>query len=202
MKKWMAMLGLLLVLTGCVGSGTLVSGRQTPSAPESAAGDVPESQTEDPAAENPFPATYTVPEGWVLADEVSTEDMLFYVEEGHENDAMPDNISVHVGACPYSAEEHDTFREAILRQLTMQLGDSGAQLTGDGSTTAQDYTLYRFTIEDQDGAITEQYYILKDYGFALVHVTSFSGSDNTGIFDAAQTIVDSFVWDEDGELQE
>lgn len=89
-----------------------------------------------------------------------------------------------------------------MRQLTMQLNGSDAQMTGSGSNTAQDYVLYRFTIEDADGTITEQYYILKDYGFCLVQATSFIGSDNESIFEAAQTIVDSFVWNEDSQQEE
>lgn len=58
---------------------------------------------------------------------------------------------------------------------------------------------YTFTIEDAGGTITQQYYILKDYGFCLVQVTSFSGSENKTVFEAAQSIVDSFVWNEDSQ---
>ena len=59
----------------------------------------------------------------------------------------------------------------------MQASSNDAKLSGSGSNTAQGYTLYTFTIEDADGTITQQYYILKDYGFCLVQVTSFSGSE-------------------------
>lgn len=88
-----------------------------------------------------------------------------------------------------------------MRQIAMQVQMSGsddAQLTGSGSNTAQDYILYTFTIDD-GGIITQQYYILKDYGFCLVQVTSFSGTENEKVFEAAQSIVDSFVWNEDNQ---
>ncbi len=92
----------------------------------------------------------------------------------------------------YSAEEHTAFRDAIVQQLLMQLDGVDAQLNGDGTYTEQDYVVYIFTIEEADGVITKQYYIVKDYGYCLVHVTNFSGAKD--VFEAAQDIVDSFVW--------
>lgn len=194
MKTWVAMLGMLLLLTGC-GNG----GNTDLKEPDNVAS---EDSVADQVQDDAFPGTYTVPDGWVKAEDHSTDGMTFYVEKGHEDDELPDNISVNVGDCPYSLEDHTSFRDAIMRQLTMQLNGSDAQLTGSGSNTAQDYVLYRFTIEDADGTITEQYYILKDYGFCLVQATSFTGSDNESIFEAAQTIVDSFVWNEDSQQEE
>lgn len=194
MKTWVVMLGMLLLLTGC-GNG----GNTDLKEPDNVA---PEDSVTDQVENDSFPGTYTVPDGWVKAEDHSTNGMTFYVEKGHEDDELPDNISVNVGECPYSLEDHSSFRDAIMRQLTMQLNGSDAQLTGSGSNTAQDYVLYRFTIEDADGTITEQYYILKDYGFCLVQATSFTGSDNESIFEAAQTIVDSFVWNEDSQQEE
>lgn len=146
--------------------------------------------------------SYEIPDGWSKAEEHSSSGMTFYIEEGHENDELPDNISVGAGSSPYSLEDHISFREAIMRQIATQVQMSGsddAQLSGSGSNTAQGYILYTFTIEDTDGTITQQYYILKDYGFCLVQVTSFSGSENEAVFEAAQSIVDSFVWNEDGQ---
>lgn len=92
----------------------------------------------------------------------------------------------------YSAEEHTAFRDAIVQQLLMQLDGVDAQLNGDGTYTEQDYVVYIFTIEEADGVITKQYYIVKDYGYCLVHVTNFRGAKD--VFEAAQDIVDSFVW--------
>lgn len=194
MKTWVAMLEMLLLLTGC-GNG----GNTDLKEPDNVAS---EDSVADRVQDDAFPGTYTVPDGWVKAEDHSTDGMTFYVEKGHEDDELPDNISVNVGDCPYSLEDHSSFRDAITRQLTMQLNGSDAQLTGSGSNTAQNYVLYRFTIEDADGTITEQYYILKDYGFCLVQATSFTGLDNESIFEAAQTIVDSFVWNEDSQQEE
>ena len=120
--------------------------------------------------------------------------MVFYVEKGHEKDELPDNISISVGVNRYSAEAHTKFKDAIVKQLLMQLNGENAQLDGTGSNTEQGYVVYTFTIDDST-AVTKQYYIVKDFGFCLVQLTNFTGSDSA--YQAAQTIVDSFVWDDE-----
>ena len=82
-----------------------------------------------------FPGSYTVPEGWAKMERYSTENKIFYAEEGHEDEEMPDNISIEVGTNRYGADEHEKFREAILRQLAVQLQSVDAELTGDGTFT-------------------------------------------------------------------
>ena len=202
MKIWLSLcLITMLFLTGCGSNSNLDE-------PDSSVANQVEEDLESSPAEqeqlaedDEFPGTYTVPDGWIEVEECSADGMKFYVEEGHEDDANPDNIAIRVGDCPYSLDDHVSFREAIMRQIARQVQMSGsddAQLTGSGSNTAQDYILYTFTIDD-GGIITQQYYILKDYGFCLVQVTSFSGTENENVFEAAQSIVDSFVWNEDNQ---
>ena len=125
----------------------------------------------------------------------STDSQIFYIEEGHENDEKPDNISIHVGKNKYSLEEHEQFRDAIVQQILMQLDGIEAQLNGDGTYTEQGELLYIFTIDEGD-IVTTQYYIVKDYGFCLIQLTNFSGSETTE--QAARDMVDSFVWDTEG----
>ena len=164
--------------------------------------DVTDSTNKPIEDENSFPGTYTVPDGWIQWEEVSQDGVYAYIEKGHEEDLFPDNIAIRTGENPYSLEDHVSFREAILQQLAMQLNGEDVEVTGSGSNTAQGYILYTFTIEDPDGMITRQYYILQDYSFCLVQVTSFTGSENESIFEAAQSIVDSFVWNEDNKQEE
>ena len=85
----------------------------------------------------------------------STENKIFYAEEGHEDEEMPDNISIEVGTNRYGADEHEKFREAILRQLAVQLQSVDAELTGDGTFTEQDYIVYIFTIHWAIGLIID-----------------------------------------------
>ncbi len=144
-----------------------------------------------PEDENPFPCSYTVPEGWVVAEEASTAEKIFFVKEGHENDEMPDNISIEIGKNRYKADEHERFRQAILQQLLMQLQGVSAELNGDGTYTDQDYILYTFTIK-QENMVFVQYYIVDDYRYCLIYLTNYTGEENAN--EAARALVDSFVW--------
>lgn len=60
--------------------------------------------------------------------------------------------------------------------------------------------VYIFTIEEADGVITKQYYIVKDHVYCLDHVTNFSGTED--VFEVAQGIADSFVWADDSQNEE
>lgn len=187
-----AVLAAVLFLSGCavsIGSGgqDVRSGSESQSQEEQ-----PDTSREAEEEENNIPGSWTVPEGWVLAQRYSTKNKVFYVEEGHEEDSQPDNISVEVGTNRYSAGDHEQFREAILRQLLMQVQGLDAELTGDGTFTEQEYVLYIFTITEPD-VITKQFYIIGDQRYGLVHLTNFTGSEATD--EAAQAIADSFVWD-------
>lgn len=181
------MLGVAILLSGCGGQSADL---QDP-------GNSVESSTTDQKGniepeESVFPGRYTVPDGWGELDKYSTEEKVFYVEEGHEEDEYPDNISINFGTNRYSAEEHESFRDAIVQQLLAQLEGVDAQLNGDGTYTEQGYILYIFTIDEQE-AVTKQYYVVNDYEYCLVHVTNFSKSES--VYEAAQSIVDSLVWD-------
>lgn len=195
-KEIGAALTAMLLLTGC-SSGEIAQTNGSDNASESALANQQENMQTDiaePEQESSIPGSYTVPDGWVKSDKHSSSNMVFYVEKGHEEDELPDNISISVGVNRYSAEEHTKFKDAIVKQLLMQLNGENAQLDGTGSNTEQGYVVYTFTIDDST-AVTKQYYIVKDFGFCLVQLTNFTGSDSA--YQAAQTIVDSFVWDDE-----
>lgn len=190
----LALLASVLLLAGCAtqeGDASSAGSSQSP----------PPSQQEDSSSEPQppegpaIPGSYTVPEGWVKWDAYSNHMQLFYVQEGHEADRQPDNISIHVGKNRYSLEEHEQFRAAIVQQLMMQLKGAAAELNGDGTYTEQGDLLYIFTITADD-IVTIQYYILRDHGFCLVQLTNFSGSETAE--QAARSMVDSFVWEAEG----
>lgn len=149
------------------------------------------SYSSDDEHETDFPGSYTVPDGWVKLEKYSTKDKLFYVEEGRENDELPDNISVEIGTNRYSADEHEKFRDAIVRQLTMQIQGLDAELTGSGTFTAQEDVLYIFTISEKD-VVTRQFYIVGDQRYCLIHLTNYTGSEQAD--DAARAMADSFAW--------
>lgn len=201
-RKFALLLAALLLLAGCGGDSE--EGQETSTSSEGQVSQqAEETKTKDTQAEEKepveLPGTYTVPEGWVELEQYSTGGAFFYVQEGQENEAYPDNIAISVGENPYSLEEHELFREAIVQQLMMQLQGVKGDLKADGTHTAQDYILYTFMI-DEGGIITKQFYIVDDYRFCLVHLTNFSRSEDANA--AAQAMVDSFVWTEQPEAEE
>lgn len=203
-QKSQLLRGVAFILTLLLLAGSLIgcesrhrkSMSDTPSATGSSA-TLDSSQpgdTKPPDIENEsdFPGSYTVPDGWVKMEKYSTEDKIFYVEEGHEEDELPDNISVEVKTNRYSTEDHMKFRDAIVRQLTMQASSVGAELTGEGTFTDQEDVLYIFTISEED-VVTKQFYIVGDNRYCLIHLTNFTGSGRAD--EAARDMADSFVWD-------
>ena len=128
--------------------------------------------------------------------EHSSAEKFFYVKAGQEKDAQPDNISVNVGKNKYSVQNHEAFRDAILRQLSMQTEGENVELKGEGTYTDQGYLVYIFTVRDAGSEMfTKQYYILDDYRYCLIHLTNFSGEDEAER--AAAAMMNSFVWRED-----
>lgn len=202
LQKGSAFVLSLLLLTGSLaGCGDRpvedISGSEDASSTVSSAIPSDSSRSEgavqsDAEREADLPGSYTVPEGWVKMEQYSTQDKIFYAEEGHEEDELPDNISVEIKTNRYSAEDHMKFRDAIVRQLTMQASSAGAELTGEGTFTEQGDILYIFTISEED-VVTRQFYVVGDKRYCLIHLTNFTGSE--GADEAAQTMADSFVWD-------
>ena len=194
MKKILIVLTMVLLLAGCGKNGDSLP---KSSSDESLADhqEPSSSETEILSEDHAILETYTVPEGWEKSEKHSTDSQIFYIEKGHENDEKPDNISIHVGKNKYRLDEHEQFRDAIVQQILMQLGGIEAQLNGDGTYTKQGDLLYIFTIDEGD-IVTTQYYIVKDYGFCLIQLTNFSGSETTE--QDAKDMVDSFVWDTEG----
>lgn len=139
--------------------------------------------------------SYEVPDGWIESKKYSSSSKYFYVLKGEEDDeSQPNNISINRGTNKYAEEDHETFRKAILAQLSFQTsGTENKEITGNGSTTDNRYILYTFIINDKyENVITTQYYIVGNYEYILVHETSFGESKETD--EAAKFIVNSFKW--------
>ncbi len=117
---------------------------------------------------------------------------------GHEEDEQPDNISVEMGTNRYSADEHLQFRDAIVRQLAVQMSGVKGMLTGDGTFTDNGDVLYILTMTEEpaeeggQGIVTRQYYIVGEKRYVLVHLTIFSGDE--AVQQAADKLAKSFVW--------
>ena len=184
-------LALMLLLSAC-GNG------KWPAVPTAGSAPTP-TPTMAPAEERTYNqdfGTYTVPAGWVESVIYSSEDKFFYMKAGTEGEEEPNNISINAGTNRYSLEEHEQFRDAILRQLLYQVQGMEANLTGDGYFTEADIMVYKFQITHEDSdVITTQYYLVNNYSYVLVHETTFSEPEETDT--VAEAIVESFRWPED-----
>lgn len=139
--------------------------------------------------------TFTAPDGWEqVVGEPSSSQKAFYVKEGTDISETPSNISIEQGVNQYTAEDHVQFRQAILRQLSSQV-PKGTKVDGDGSFTEKEkYPVYTFTVTEESGTVTTQYYIVGDKKYILVHSTNFPDKPADDIDDAAEEIVNSFKW--------
>lgn len=140
--------------------------------------------------------SYKIMNGWSENDEHSSSSKFFYVKDGTGNETKPNNISVNFGKNRYSLEEHSQFKDAILRQLSVQIaGSKNVTLNANGSNTDNGYLVYTFIIRDElSNSITTQYYIVGDYKFILVHETTYGVPEETNM--VAKNIVNSFKWKE------
>ena len=139
-------------------------------------------------------ADYTIPEDYVLAEEQSTPDKVFYVHKD-DKEEIPDNISIEVGTNSYALTEHEEFRDAIMFQLEMQADESGAEVeVSDPITTKNGELLYSFVMDGSDG-VTSQHYLVGDKRYCLIHETNWTG--NPKLDEATESIVQSFKWKEE-----
>ena len=94
--------------------------------------------------------TYEIPNDWVEVKQWSSGGKFFYARKDSESEQMPTNISIEMGKNRYSEKSHEEFRNAILRQLSIQVKNSGIDATigGSGLNTNNGYIYYKFTIEE------------------------------------------------------
>jgi len=196
------LIGLFILLSGCSIFPATISNeynndRTETSIRSTKANDEESSNSDDDNSdtiEKDF-GSYTLPDGWEESVSHSTKNVFFYVENGKDNESVTNNISVNVGQNKYAEEDHMDFRDAIMSQLTEQISAyPNATLSAGGSTTEQGYILYSFTISEDD-RVSTQFYIVGEKKYCMIYLTNFDASEEAN--QAAQTIVDSFVWAEE-----
>lgn len=138
--------------------------------------------------------SYELPKNWVESKEHSTKNKFFYVLKDHEQDELPNNISINSGTNKYPKKEHEKFRIAILNQLSLQTKNkNGININANGFTTDTGEIVYTFIIKESD-VTTTQYYMVGNYEYILIQETIFEDSEETDV--AAKHIVNSFKWKE------
>ena len=139
--------------------------------------------------------SFIVDEGFGEAKEQSGGGRYFYVVEGHEHDARPNNISINTGHQNYNLDESEKFAESTTWQLNMQIKQYGmdAVVYGSSGKTDAGDIMYIFDIKFNDSdEIDRQYYILRDKKYVMVFMSNFDGDESVN--KAAELMAKSFEW--------
>ena len=139
--------------------------------------------------------SFIVAEGFGEAKEQSGGGRYFYVVEGHEHDARPNNISINTGHQNYNLDESEKFAESTTWQLNMQIKQYGmdAVVYGSSGKTDAGDIMYIFDIKFNDSnEIDRQYYILRDKKYVMVLMSNFDGDESVN--KAAELMAKSFEW--------
>lgn len=139
--------------------------------------------------------SFIVAEGFGEAKEQSGGGRYFYVVEGHEHDARPNNISINTGHQNYNLDESEKFAESTTWQLNMQIKQYGmdASVYGSSGKTDAGDIMYIFDIKFNDSdEIDRQYYILRDKKYVMVFMSNFDNDESVN--KAAELMAKSFEW--------
>ena len=139
--------------------------------------------------------SFIVAEGFGEAKEQSGGGRYFYVVEGHEHDARPNNISINTGHQNYNLDESEKFAESTTWQLNMQIKQYGmdAVVYGSSGKTDAGDIMYIFDIKFNDSdEIDRQYYILRDKKYVMVFMSHFDNDESVN--KAAELMAKSFEW--------
>lgn len=136
--------------------------------------------------------TYEVKEGWVKANDVSSDSITFYVKSGDEDLDQPNNVAIKGNKTKFAADKHEEFKDAIVSQVNEQIPeDMDVDVKVDGKTNKSGDVYYVVGIDEGDIA-TKFYYILADHKFVTIQATSFDKGDE--VFEVADHMADTFVW--------
>ncbi|WP_455034630.1 hypothetical protein [Lachnoanaerobaculum gingivalis] len=139
--------------------------------------------------------SFIVAEGFGEAKEQSGGGRYFYVVEGHEHDARPNNISINAGHQNYNLDESEKFAESTTWQLNTQIKQYGmdASVYGSSGKTDAGDIMYIFDIKfNNSDEIDRQYYILRDKKYVMVFMSNFDGDESVN--KAAELMAKSFEW--------
>ena len=206
MKKSLYLLPLIIVMLSACGNkqadvaATAKADESTVEATQKDETTVAATQKDDAATkdskrvEKEF-GSFIVAEGFGEAKEQSGGGRYFYVVEGHEHDARPNNISINTGHQNYNLDESEKFAESTTWQLNMQIKQYGldAVVYGSSGKTDAGDIMYIFDIKFNDSdEIDRQYYILRDKKYVMVFMSNFDNDEYVN--KAAELMAKSFEW--------
>ena len=196
MKKSLYLLPLIIVMLSACGNKQ-ADVAATAKADEStvAATQKDDAATKDSKRVEKEFGSFIVAEGFGEAKEQSGGGRYFYVVEGHEHDARPNNISINTGHQNYNLDESEKFAESTTWQLNMQIKQYGldAVVYGSSGKTDAGDIMYIFDIKfNNSNEIDRQYYILRDKKYVMVFMSNFDNDESVN--KAAELMAKSFEW--------
>ncbi|GMO03616.1 hypothetical protein LSA36186_18650 [Lachnoanaerobaculum sp. JCM 36186] len=196
MKKSLYLLPLIIVMLSACGNKQ-ADVAATAKADEStvAATQKDDAATKDSKRVEKEFGSFIVADGFGEAKEQSGGGRYFYVVEGHEHDARPNNISINTGHQNYNLDESEKFAESTTWQLNMQIKQYGmdAVVYGSSGKTDAGDIMYIFDIKFNDSdEIDRQYYILRDKKYVMVFMSNFDNDESVN--KAAELMAKSFEW--------
>ena len=138
--------------------------------------------------------SFTISDDYMIREDHSTKDKPFFVDKKDEHASRPNNISTNGGTNYYGTDDVLMFKTAIMGQMAQQAKAYSATLTSSGSTTDNGYDVLRFNMEGKDQK-SILFYVVGDHKYFLVHATIFDLNDEDSVIEAAEYIVNSFVWE-------
>jgi len=196
MKKSLYLLPLMIVmLSACGNKQADVAATEKADESTVAATQKDDAATKDSKRVEKEFGSFIVAEGFGEAKEQSGGGRYFYVVEGHEHDARPNNISINTGHQNYNLDESEKFAESTTWQLNMQIKQYGldAVVYGSSGKTDAGDIMYIFDIKFNDSdEIDRQYYILRDKKYVMVFMSNFDNDESVN--KAAELMAKSFEW--------
>lgn len=138
---------------------------------------------------------YILPKDWCINEEKSTESFNVHMDENVIFQEETSYFLIESGKSPYSKEEYGLFKQRILSQLIQDYNLSeDVNIDMDSSTTENSNIVYSFDFRINENERVSLNYIVGDRRYCLIKEVEYKGGGYT--FDAAQYVINSFIWKE------
>jgi len=138
---------------------------------------------------------YVLPKGWCINEENSTESFNVHTKEDVIFQEETSYFIIESETNLYTREEHELFKQSILSQLLQDDNlPEDANIEVISSTTENGNIVYSFRIGISSKERMTLNYVVGDRRHCLIKEVVYQGGGYT--FDAAQYVINSFVWKE------
>ncbi|MCC8046276.1 MAG: hypothetical protein LIP12_12400 [Clostridiales bacterium] len=162
--------------------------------------DAAETGLSDEIALADAPGSYTMEDGWLLDETLSSDTVSVYIQDGNSDTAETSTISCSYIETNYSVQEYEQLRDMLTNNLLYS--NVNAQIsTSAVYTLAKDY-LYIILVDDSSEDYRDIYhYVVGDYQCFCVQVKEYraeaelaSSQDLQTPQEAGQSVAEGFEW--------